>query len=75
MICRMHVKEHNLANFFSPEHDERMKVRALASKNDTLFYFIIKKNYFINYIIPFYNTSSIPNFYFPILLDDAQDRQ
>ena len=31
-------------------------------------YFIIPKSYFINYTIPFYNTSSIPNFYFPILL-------
>ena len=31
-----------------------------------LFYY--PKNYFINYIISFYNIFSISNFYFPILL-------
>ena len=43
-------------------------VRALALKNSnsTLFYHSKKPLY--HYTIPFYNTSSIPNFYFPILL-------
>ena len=43
-------------------------IRALALGNATLLYFIISKNHFITYTIPFYNTSSISNFYFSILL-------
>ena len=42
-------------------------LKALASGNATLSYFSISKNYFINYTIPFYNTSNIPKFYFTIL--------
>ena len=43
-------------------------VRASTSHNfnSTLFYHSKKSLY--HYTIPFYNTSSIPNFYFPILL-------
>ena len=43
-------------------------VRALAleNSNSTLFYHSKKSLY--HYTIPFYNTSSIPNFYFSILL-------
>ena len=45
------------------EHD-----LAFKSQNFISLYFIILKNYFINYTIPFYNTPSIPKFYFfPIL--------
>ena len=36
-------------------------IRVSVLKNDTLSYFIISKNYFINYTIPFYNTSYIQN--------------
>ena len=39
-------------------------VRAFASANSILFYFIISKIYFINYTIQFYNTTSIPTFIF-----------
>ena len=42
--------------------------RAFASENSIPSYFTIPKCYFINYIIQFYNTPSIPKFYlFPIL--------
>ena len=41
------------------EHD-----LAFKSQNFISLYFIILKNYFINYTIPFYNTPSIPKFYF-----------
>ena len=41
---------------------------ALALKNAILLYFTISKSHFIIYTIPFYNTFSIPNFYFSILL-------
>ena len=38
-------------------------------ENVILSYFIISKNYFINYTIPFYNTLNIPKlYYFTILL-------
>ena len=43
-------------------------LRAFVSENIILSCFIISKNYFINYTIPFYNTSNIPTFIFPILL-------
>ena len=33
-----------------------------------LSYFTISKNYFINYIIPFYNTPNIPKLYFFFIL-------
>lgn len=39
---------------------------ALENSNFTLFYNFKKSLY--HYTIPFYNTSSIPNFYFPLLL-------
>ena len=38
--------------------------RASALKNATLFYFTISKSYFINYTIPFYNTSYIQKIYY-----------
>ena len=38
-------------------------------ENAILSYFTIPKSYFINYIIPFYNTPNIPKlYYFTILL-------
>ena len=43
-------------------------LRAFVSGNTILSYFTISKSYFINYTIPFYNTSNIPTFIFPILL-------
>ena len=39
-------------------------LRASTLKNDTLSYFIILKNYFINYTIPFYNTPYIQKLYY-----------
>ena len=39
-------------------------IRASALKNAILSYFIIPKSYFINYTIPFYNTSYIPKLYY-----------
>ena len=39
-------------------------LRASALKNATLFYFTISKSYFINYTIPFYNTSYIQKLYY-----------
>ena len=39
-------------------------VRAFTTRNVILSYFIIPKNYFINYIISFYNISNIPTFIF-----------
>ena len=40
-------------------------LRAFPSDNFILVYFIISKNYFINYTIPFYNTLNIPTFILP----------
>ena len=42
-------------------------LRTLPLENATLLYFTILKSHFIIYTIPFYNISSIPNFYFSIL--------
>ena len=42
------------------------RASALGNSNYTLF--CHPKKLFYHYTIPFYNTSSIPNFYFPILL-------
>ena len=39
-------------------------IRAFTFENCISSYFTISKNYFINYIIPFYNTSNIPKLYF-----------
>jgi len=39
-------------------------ILAFAMENCILSYFIISKNYFMNYTIPFYNTSNIPIFIF-----------
>ena len=41
-------------------------LRAFSFGNSIIFYFIISKNYFINYTIPFYNTPNISIFYFTI---------
>ena len=47
---------------FGLEHSQWME-------NVILSYFTIPKNYFINYIIPFYNTSNIQKlYYFTVLL-------
>ena len=43
-------------------------MRALASHNSNFTLFYHSKIPLYHYTIPFYNTSSIPNFYFPILL-------
>ena len=43
-------------------------MRALASHNSNFTLFYHSKMPLYHYTIPFYNTSSIPNFYFPILL-------
>ena len=43
---------------------QSLVVRASALKNAILSYFIIPKSYFINYTIPFYNTSYIPKLYY-----------
>ena len=37
-------------------------IRAFTMENAILLYFTISKSYFINYIIPFYNIPSIPNY-------------
>ena len=42
-------------------------LRTLPLENAILLYFTILKSHFIIYTIPFYNISSIPNFYFSIL--------
>ena len=42
------------------------RASALGNSNSTLF--CCPKKPLYHYTIPFYNTSSIPNFYFPILL-------
>ena len=56
---------------FNPQnvlHQGMLLLRASPSGFHISSYFTILKSYFINYTISFYNTSSIPNFYFPILL-------
>ena len=56
-----------IVSFFSNLEFRSFSIfRASASQNFILFYFTILKNYFITYIIPFYNTSNIPKFYFTI---------
>ena len=45
-------------------HDHACFIRAFTTGNAILFYFTISKSYFINYTIPFYNTSNIPTFIF-----------
>ena len=53
-----------IANFFAIVLQYNSKLRASVLKNAILSYFTIPKSYFINYTIPFYNTSYIQKLYY-----------
>ena len=56
LILVPNLTPYSFGIYFISHKKTTLYIRAFTSQNDIIFYFIILKNYFINYTIPFYNT-------------------